>query len=703
MARRRQEAGQQGLPMEEQQIGGVPQLGAGQLGVPPTPEEGIAMLQSDPTMTAGMAAAAPLAAEGAAGAGVDLPGAAVDAAALAQQGPIGREEIAEAMATLRKYKEGKVALERRIIENEDWWKLQHWRQIKRGAKNPGDPEPASGWLFNCIANKHADAMDNYPEPNVLPRERDDEADAKLLSSILPVVLEQNDYEQAYSDMWWYKLKAGTGVMGIFWDARKENGLGDVDIRPLDLLNLFWQPGITDIQKSRNLFHVELVDRDVLLQQYPGLKDPSTYASLDVAKYVYDDNIDTTDKCIVVDWYYKLQGEDGRTVLHYCKFTGETVLYASQNDPVYATKGYYDHGKYPVVFDTLFPEEGTPAGFGYIDVCKDAQIYIDKLDQVILKHAVMGSRPRFFVRGDGNINEAEYADWTKDFVHYSGNGDPNESIMPVEIPNLSEAYLNVRSLKIDELKETSGNRDFSQGGTSSGVTAASAIAALQEAGSKLSRDMIKSAYRSHAAVCYMVIDLMRQFYTESRYFRIVGERGQMEFVQFTGRQIAEKPLGPEYGLNEGFRVPIFDIKVTAQKSSPYSTVVENERAKELYGMGFFRPDLADQALAALDMMSFQGKEKVRETIANNGTMYQQLQMMQQQMAQMAAIIDAQNGTTITDNMLASWGQGGGESAQGNADRDGKETTSDAYGNATKTDTTSLAGKARTRAASAASPA
>ena len=79
------------------------------------------------------------------------------------------------------------------------------------------------------------------------------------------------------------------------------------------------------------------------------------------------------------------------------------------------------------------------------------------------------------------------------------------------------------------------------------------------------------------------------------------------------------------------------------------------------------------------------------------------MMQQQMAQMAAIIDAQNGTTITDNMMASWGQGGGESAQGNADRDGKETTSDAYGNATKTDTTSLAGKARARAASAASPA
>ena len=52
-----------------------------------------------------------------------------------------------------------------------------------------------------------------------------------------------------------------------------------------------------------------------------------------------------------------------------------------------------------------------------------------------------------------------------------------------------------------------------------LTAASAIAALQEAGSKLSRDMLKSSYRSFAKECYFIIDLMRQFYDESRVYRI----------------------------------------------------------------------------------------------------------------------------------------------------------------------------------------
>lgn len=612
-------------------------------------------------------------------------------------GPIGKEEVRKAEQTLKDYKAGKAALEQRIVENEQWYKMRHWDQI-RGSKNPGDPEPASAWLLNCIANKHADAMDNYPAPAVLAREKDDEQDAKLLSSILPVVLEQAQYEQTYSDMWWYKLKNGTGVTGVFWDATKNNGLGDIDIRDLDLLNLFWEPGIKDIQKSRNVFHVDLMDMELVKQQYPFLKDGLSSPTIDIATYIHDDTIDTTKKVAIVDWYYK-QRRHGRDVLQFCKFCNGEVIYASQNDPDYAERGFYDHGTYPFVFDTLFPDVGTPTGFGYIDVCKDAQLYIDKLDQVIVKHAVMGARPRFFVRGDGVINEDEYSDWTKDIVHYYGSANPRENIVPIEIPNLSESYVSVRNLKIEELKETSGNRDFSQGGTSAGVTAASAIAALQEAGSKLSRDMIKSSYRAFAQINYLCIELLRQFYQESRWFRVVGNRGEMEYMQFNGQNIAAKSQGKDFGLDLGYRVPIFDVQVKSQKSSPFSTVAQNERAKELYGMGFFRPDLADQALAALEMMDFEGIEAVRERISQNGTLLQQVQALQQQMLKMATIIDATQGSSITQTMAASFGQGGAASPiAGN----GAEPQTNALGEAFNKAKTGTAGAARAKAAAASTP-
>jgi hypothetical protein len=617
---------------------------------------------------------------------------------IGQTGPIGKEEVREAEMILRKYKSGKAQLEARIVENEQWYKLRHDEFVRGKSPNPGDPRPTSAWLFNCIANKHADAMDNYPEPNVLPREEGDKSDAEILTDILPVILEQNDFEQTYSDVWWYKLKTGTGVYGIFWDTKKNNGLGDIDVRELDLLNMFWEPGITDIQKSRNLFTVELVDHDLLEEQYPSLKNKLSAPTIDVAKYIYDDTVDTSDKAAVVDWYYKVQ-RNGKDVLHYCKFCNGEVLYASENDEEYAERGFYDHGKYPVVFDTLFPEAGTPAGFGYIDICKSPQLYIDKLDQVILKHSIMASRQRYWVRQDGSVNEEEFADWNKDFVHYNGSGNPAENIIPMVVPELPDIYVSVRNVKVDELKETSGNRDFSQGGTSSGVTAASAIAALQEAGSKLSRDMIKSSYRAFVQINYFCIELMRQFYAENRWFRVIGQQGQMEFVQFTGRQIAAKPQGSDFGVDLGYRVPIFDIEVTAQKASPFSTTAQNERAKELYSLGFFRPDLADQALACLDMMSFDGIEQVRQNISKNSTLYQQVQQLQQLVTAMSQRLDMTQGTQYTQQVAQMIGQQAQQTPQGNA---GKEATTNSLGDTLNTARNSTAGAAREKAASKSTP-
>lgn len=617
-------------------------------------------------------------------------------------GPIGKEQIQAAEQTLREYKQGKYALENRIIENDQWYKMRHWGQIKRGSKNPGDPEPTSAYLFNSIANKHADAMDSYPVPNVFPREQSDEADAELLSSILPVVLEQNNYEQTYSDMWWYKLKTGTGVTGVFWSPTKNNGLGDIDIRDLDLLNLFWEPGITHIQKSKNIFHVDVIDMETAEQRYPFLADALLGHAIDIAQYVHDENLDTTKKTTIVDWYYKVS-RNGRDVLHYCKFCCGEVIYASENDPEYAERGYYDHGKYPFVFDTLFPEPGMPTGFGYIDICKSPQMYIDKMDQVLMKHAVMGARQRFFVRADGSINEDEYAELTKDFVHYSGSGDPRDSIIPIEIPPISGIYMDVRNTQVEQMKETSGNRDFSQGSTASGVTAASAIAALQEAGNKLSRDMIKSSYRAFSQIGYLCIDLIRQFYTGDRWFRVVGKRGETKFVQFSGQSIAAKPQGNEFGIDFGYRMPIFDIRVTAQKSSPFSTVAQNERAKELYGMGFFRPDLADQALAALDMMDFEGIDKVRDRITQNSMLYQQVQQMSQLLMSMSAELDALKGSAYTPQVAQMIGmQAQGTPISGASGASGAETQENALGDALSQARNSTAGAAREREASASTP-
>ena len=574
------------------------------------------------------------------GQGVNAMGAMDGFKALAQV--IGKEQLQKASLTLQKYKEGKANLEKRIVDNEQWYKIRHWECMRDKTQ---DVQPTSAWLFNCIANKHADAMDNFPSPTVLPREEGDKGEAEMLSSIIPVILDQCEFEETYSEVMNYKLKMGTGVYGVFWDKSKLNGLGDISIRKIDLINLFWESGIMDIQKSRNLFHVELADNDILEQTYPQLHGKLGSATMDITKYVYDDKVDTNDKSIVVDWYYK-KSVNGKTVLHYCKYVNDVVLFATENDPNFADRGWYDHGLYPFVFDPLFTTEGTPTGFGYIDVGKDSQAYIDRGNQAIMQNMLANAKPRHFICTDGAVNEEEYADLTKDFIHVDGQLG-QDSILPVQGKPLNDIYVTVINNKIDELKETTGNRDISTGGTTSGVTAASAIAAMQEAGSKLSRDNNKASYRAFRKICLMVIELIRQFYDLPRQFRIMGENGSARYVQYSNAGIQPQAQGFEMGMDMGFRLPLFDIEITAQKQSPYSKMSQNELALQFYSAGFFNPQMADQALACLDMMDFDRKHFIMQKISQNGTLYQQLMMAQQQVMALASVIDGQNGTNYAE--------------------------------------------------------
>lgn len=548
-------------------------------------------------------------------------------------------KIDKAMETLKKYKGGKSNLEQRVIQSEQWFKMRYYKHIKdEAAAN----DRASAWLFNSIINKHADTLDNMPEPNILPRELSDTETAAALSEVVPVVLERNDFEDVYKAVDMAKLKQGTGIYGVFWDSNKLNGLGDIAVKQIDVLNLFWQPGVKDIQDSGNVFLVELWDNDAIISEYPALNGKLGAGGVEISKYVYDDNIDTSEKTPVIDWYYKVKTES-KTVLHYAKIIAEECVYSSEDEG----EGFYEHGLYPFVLDVLFADEGTPCGFGYIDVMKGTQAQIDMLDDNIIKYSKMATTPRYFINSSGSVNEAEFADWTKPFVHIDGSKLGADDLRPIDIPTLPHIYELVRSNKIEELKDTSANRDFAQGSTSSGVTAASAIVALQEAGSKQSRMRIKGNYRAYKDVVNLCIELIRQFYNYPRMFRIIRPNGEEEYTEFDNSGLKTQEVN-EFGAI-GDRLPVFDIDIQVQKSSPYAKQVQNELALQFYSMGFFNPENTDVSLAALNMMDFKGIDAVREVISSNGKMYDKLMELMQVVQQLATIVDGQNGSNIAQGI------------------------------------------------------
>lgn len=591
---------------------------------------------------------------------------------LSQMKPkIDDKAVVRASEILRKYKEGKANLEQKIIANEEFWKLRQWNYMHDGKD---DFKPATAWLWSCIQSRYSDAMDSYPTCNFQPRQADDKAEAVKLSAIVPVILEQNRYEDVYSNVVWYTLKHGGSIQGVFWDGSKHNGLGDVCVKKIDFINFFWEPGITDIQESQNIFNTELVSNSILEQRYPQCVGKLNAKTITLAKYLYDDNVDTSDKSVVVDWYYHTY-VNGKKTLQYVKYVNDIVLYATENEVIgqekvtvdpqtgipitvplkkpLAETGLYDHALYPFVTMSLYPVEGSICGYGITDIGRDTQIQIDQLNKAVIDNALEGATPRYFIRDDGTINTQEFDDKSKKFVKVEGNiGE--ENIRAIDSKRLDSIYVNFLQQKIDELKYVTSNQDVNNGTAPSGVTAASAIAALQESQGKNARSSNKTFHRAFRDVCYQIVELIRQFYDVPRTFRINPDGMQEQFVQYNNEGI--KPQQQmTMGMDMGLRVPEFDIDVTSEKANPYKKMEINELALSFYNAGFFNPQMTDQALACLNMMDFNKKEEVMQKISENGTLQEMLLMYQQMALQLATKYEPQLAEQMANQIMGQGGQ------------------------------------------------
>jgi len=511
--------------------------------------------------------------------------------------PISKEEIAHLLDTFKAYRNAKEKDDRKVIENENWFKGEHWKYIIGQDKDMIGYRPSGSYLLNGIWHRHAEAMDNFPHPLLLEREEGDRKRADELSKVVPLILEKSDFYSTYSDIWWYKLKQGSGIYGVFWDNSLENGLGDISIKKIDLLRFYSQPHIENIQDSRYIFVLSLCDLDEAQRRYPDVDLKKGSGEMTLKSYFGTQDI--RDKALIIDCYEKVRLENGKNIVHLTKIIGDKAVYSSKTDPNLCDCGLYRHGLYPFIVDTLIPVEGSPFGLGMIDVGKNAQAQIDKLEYLIERNALISSRPRFLVKRDCGIDSEKLSDLSVDFIECDRNVD-DSAVRPLQANTLPETVLSCRENKIEELKEIIGNRDFTQGDTTKGVTAYAAISALQQAGGKLSRDAISTSYRAFADVVYMVIELISQFYTEARSFRITGEDG-ISYLSVKGDP------------NENFSAAIFDIEVAAQKKNMFDALSHNELILELFKNGAFNRENKDAAIAAIGAMVIDNKQGIIRSI------------------------------------------------------------------------------------------
>lgn len=523
---------------------------------------------------------------------------------LTYSGKIKPEFLEKALERFSEYKAQKENLAQRMREDNLWYAQRYAGFINR--KN-GNPEPSTGFVFSAIENKYADAIDNFPVPNVLERTEADADAARIISKILPVQLARSNFKEAYKKNWRAKLKHGTGAYGVFYEPKT----GEILIKAIDLFNLYVDMNIDDIQESQFLFITNAIDNDVLCHMYPEF---SELFSGDCDVQTGDGNVKIKDRTKICDCYYKkvIETDDGKilSAVHMMKLCDGKIIAATE-DMEGMEHGLYRHGMYPVVLDVLYPEERGPFGFGVVDTIKNPQSYIDKIDSLIIKNAMISGKQRFIIRDNGGINEKEFADYNNDIIHSAGGVD-DDSVRPFQAQALPNFIMEHRTKKIEELKEIAGNRDFQQGGTAGGVTSGTAISILQETGEKLSRAMIDASFDAYTKVVYLVIELMREFFSDERVYRITGEHGEREFAEFDN-SILYNEKKDAFGVVYDSEPVLFDIEIVPQKQNPYTREAANNLLLSLWQAGVFADANSGASVALLDCMNFEGKEKLMRHI------------------------------------------------------------------------------------------
>lgn len=554
----------------------------------------------------------------------------VDIAEIYQyEGNISKEFFAKAMRCFNLYKADKEALTRRIKDNEKFYRDSY---TNLSAQLNKKMTCNTNFIFSSIENARADAIENYPTANILEREEGGGEIAEKLSKIIPVQLEISDFEKAYSENTRNKLKYGTAIYGIFYNDKTE----DIDIKALDIQDVYVDMHIPNIQESQFLFVSASIENDILKERYPEFETlfkGNAIIKTNMADYTLQDRTE------ILDCYYKKS--DG--TLHLMKICKNNIIQATEDIEGYEN-GLYNHGQYPVVFDVLYTEEDCPFGFGMIDVGKSTQIQINKLDASITENIIKNNHVRYFAKENSGVDEKAFKDMDKDIVHINSDA----GIIAIPTTHLAEYSLTHREYKKDELKEILANRDFQQGSTTGGVTSGSAIVALQQAGEKRSRSSNHDTYNCYKEIVKMTIELIRQFYNEPRKYRNTDEMGNKEFTEFSSDEMYIKNSGMEYDEERGMYyeteefIPIeFDIDVIPQKENPYQRETQNSTILSLWSSGFFMKGKEEEALLAIKNMNFDGKEKIIKDIKDRLEETKQKEIQQQMQAQQQSTQGMQN--------------------------------------------------------------
>lgn len=563
--------------------------------------------------------------------------------------------IKEAYARLRIWREGCKEIHERAREARNILLLQDPLQDaltknKKTDKKTMQLQTLKSTFNNCIA----DQMDNMPEALMLPETKDLEQVAEDLTDIVRFVLARNNYESLHRRRVEDCFCTGTSVTQVAWDEAMDGGEGNVAIFRWPIESFLWDPASENIQDSRAVFKVSWHPKSWYEQHYPDKaedigSDEGEYSQLGKADAQQQSHPADEQKTLLVEYWYRTYDAKKRGYTISVAYLAGGVLLEKYED-------VYTHGMYPFVLDVYTPIEGLPVGDGLIQECVPMMRYVNRYASYIDMNLRMASKGRLLVDRNAGIDKNALLDWETDVVE-GDRIDASALQWMQTVPFTGAVTQQMLQLQTD-IKQDSGQNQFTRGETAGGVTAASAISALQEAGGKITRLRTNVLNQGFKGIVEQVMWLISQYYDKNRVMYVTGKQEGTS----SQREVKADPARL-FGKQKGKHLPPppYTVQVQVQRRNPLRQQAQNELFMQAYSMsaqaGQYFP------LSALfELLHVDGKERILPVLRENEVIQQQMQQMAQQLEQQQAQMQQMaqgmaNLQEINEKLMSTQGQRG----------------------------------------------
>lgn len=510
----------------------------------------------------------------------------------------------------------------RLDDNVTIYEGTYWgendAEVVRGDRKP---RMATPMITSCIENIKADLMDEMPEAVILPDAAGDApmVTAKVLTKVVEQELDACDWEGEYVKGVQDFLQDGWCVFEAGHDPMENNGLGGAFIHYVMNKNFMCDPQTPNLQDGRACFVLDIKPWDWFKQHYP---DIFPYMTGDES-FIETDRIGSTTEPerakslrLIEMWVKEFDPKKKSAAVHFVRVAGHQVI---EDSKLTYPNGYYEHGLFPFRICTLYPQKGSALGLGICDLFKDTQRYADKLNAILLENALRARTPRLFIQ-EGLVDIEDVRDFSREAIEVQGNLDA--AVKWMDTQPLPSYLLNFVQMMQQSIKNEAGSNDQSRGQTAGGVTAASAITALQDMSTKRSRMEARELQRGFKECVRMMIEIMREKDIVPREV-VITVNGEPQVLPFDSRSLYR-------GNGEGRRVPIEAlISIKTSRQTRFSRMAHNELVLQFVNMFQQTAD----PLIMMEALEMDDKEQILDQIrkAQHGGML----ALQQQNAQMQA--------------------------------------------------------------------